>query len=186
MPVSLEKDFPFRLEPQVICSCGKIIYEIDTMFCSGCGDVTCENCYTDCFDCGKMYCSNCSENTSQCLRCNINSNIKVPDEKAFLVINGVTTPIKNSAFMIQKTSLVNARDIRLTLNGVEYRYTYRSLTQTENDKMIYDYHLYFEEVKQVANMNDEEFAISVRNALRSFNETHGLADEYDDYSTLGW
>lgn len=182
MPVSLEKGFS-----RVFCSCSKIICEIDMMNCSGCGDAMCENCYTDCFDCGKMYCKNCSENDMQCLRCSLDSKLKliVPNEKAFLVIGGINTPIKNSAFMIQKTSRLDARDIRLTLEGIEYRYTYRSLHQTEDDNMKYDYFLYFEEVKKIDKINDEDFVKSVRDSLRAFNETHGF-DDYEDYGTLGW
>jgi hypothetical protein len=167
--------------PQVICSCGQVIYEIDMMNCSCCGDVMCEDCYTNCFDCGKMFCHNCSESSTQCLKCNLNSTLKASDEKAFLVINGVTTPIKNSAFMIHKSSLNNARDIRLILEGVEYQYIYRALHQRKDNEKKFDYFLYFEEVKK----DSDKLAEKNKESMRFWNEKYGY-DDYDDYGNLGW
>jgi hypothetical protein len=95
------------------------------------------------------------------------------------VIGGVATPIKNSAFMIQKSSLENARDIRLTLEGEEYKYLYRSLQERKDERNKYDYFLYFEKVV----VTDDDIANRIRESMRIWNETHGI-DEYDDYGTI--
>jgi hypothetical protein len=171
--------------PQVICTCGQIVYEMDTMYCAGCGDVMCQDCYTDCFGCGKMYCCHCSESSTMCLKCNLDRNLKYQPitEKAYLVINGVSTPIKNSAFMIQKSTLSNARDIRLTLEGETYKYLYRSLVERKDEKLKFDYFLYFEKIE----LTTDDIANRIRESMRIWNEQQGLDDDYyDDYSTLGW
>lgn len=177
MPIHLGKEFGIT-SPQIFCSCRNIIYEMDMMNCRGCGDVICEDCYTDCFDCGKQYCKNCSESSTQCIKCNVNSTLSVANEKAFLVIDKVITPIKNSYFMIVKTAIPNARDIRLKLNGKTYKYVYRSLEKHKDSKNKFDYFLHFEE-----DINEEQLAKKIRDSL---NEWQGdFMSEYDDYGTWG-
>jgi hypothetical protein len=177
MPVFLSKIHELQY-PQVGCSCGKIVYEMDTMNCACCGDVMCQSCYTDCFDCGKMYCKNCSESHTQCLKCHLDKTLNDKAEKAYLVIGKESRPIRNAQFMIDKSALPNARDIRLTLEGKTYKYCYRALQQRSDDKMKFDYFLHFEEEKTL-----DDLARHVREALSEFD-----GEDYDDYGTnwLGW
>lgn len=161
----------WNVAPEVICTCGKIVFEVDLNYCSSCGDVMCKDCYTDCFTCGKMYCCNCSNSSTECIRCGLGRKLKQVDEKAFMVIEGVATPIKNSAFMISKTSVTNARDITLELLGKKYRYSFRSVVQNEKDRERFDYFIYFEEV--------DEIAEKVREIFDEY-------EEYDDYGIIGW
>lgn len=168
---------------EVICSCGRVIFEVDANFCHGCGDVMCKECYTDCFTCGKMYCPNCSQSPTRCLKCDLEKARPKVDEKAFLVLDGkvnVATPIKNSAFMIKTTSYDNARNITLELAGDKYRYCYRQMVLSEQDK--FDYFMYFEKIveTEVSNSTLEK----IRNAYDSY-----MADgDYDDYGNpwVGW
>lgn len=167
---------------EVFCSCGGIIFEVDSIFCASCGDIACKGCYTDCLTCGKMYCSNCSQNTVQCLKCHHNRQPKEPqhNEKAFLVLDGQTgILIKNSQFMIKKTSIANSRDIKLNLNGKTYRFCYRSMVSTLNDLDKFDYFLFFEEVKNKSYFH--EFENQVKDLF-----TTSYQEEYDDYGNLGW
>lgn len=130
--------------PIVICSCGKLVYEIDILFCKRCGDVMCYDCTTHCMHCDELYCVNCSENNVECIKCHLNTpQVK---EKAYLVIDGMTTPIQNSEFMISKTSIPHAREIILKFNGKAYQYSFRSLCQREDNKKKFDYFIHFEEI----------------------------------------
>lgn len=172
----------FRLDNEVICSCGMVIFEADSIFCGSCGDMACKDCYTDCLTCGKMFCSNCSQNIAQCIKCHeiMNKSMKKADEKAFLVIGGKTTPVKNSLFMIEKTSIPNARDIVLNFGDKEYRYLYRAHIERDDNSRIFDYFLYFEEQKPIDKIS-KAFEQEVKNLFDSVDDI-----EYDDYSTLNW
>lgn len=159
---------------EVICTCGRCVFEADLSFCADCGDVMCKDCHTDCFTCGKMYCINCSQSPTRCLKCDYKMAKPKTDEKAFLVLDGgVATPIKNSAFMIKKTSLMNARDITLELAGTKYKFCYRQMVQNEANSARFDYFLYFEKVSPSI---DPELDRKIREVF------NGLDDfDYDDY-----
>lgn len=174
---------------EVICTCGRCVFEADVTFCSGCGDVMCKDCYTDCFTCGKMYCINCSQSPVRCLKCDTKRAMPKIDEKAFLVLDGkvnVATAIKNSAFMIQKTGITNARDITLDLGGNKYRFCYRQMVLNEQDK--FDYFLYFEEIKETT-LTEEQIE-QVRKAFDSYldEEFEKYESDYEDYGNpwVGW
>lgn len=153
------------VSPEIICTCGQIVFEADVAYCSDCGDAICKDCYTDCLTCGKMYCINCSQNASQCLKCHTKHNLSKNDEKAYLVIGGVKTPVKNSQFIINKTSSYNARDITLTLQGKTYKFCYRTIVFSKENE-VFEYLIHFEEVKKIDIWQPEE--------------------EYDDYGMGVW
>jgi hypothetical protein len=132
-------------ENTVGCTCGRMIQEMDSMFCYGCGDVMCYDCATDCIHCLKLYCTHCAENEAECLKCHLDTPQTV--EKAYLILNGKDKhPIQDSQMIIEITSRPDARGMLLKLNGLTYEYSYRALYQREDDKSKHDYFLHFEEV----------------------------------------
>lgn len=167
------------ISPEIVCSCGRCIFEADANYCSSCGDVMCKACYTDCLTCGKMYCENCSHNPAQCLKCHSSRTQSDVKSKAFLVLDGgVSTPIKNSPFMILKTSVPNARDITLRLAGNNYKYCYRQMVRNKEDNG-YDYFLYFEK-----DTFSNELHRKIKEAFDDFSD-----GDYDDYGNpwgIGW
>lgn len=173
--------YDWHIANEVFCSCGKVIFEVDAIFCSSCGDMACKECFTDCLTCGKMFCSNCSKNHVQCIKCHydLTARMKKIDEKAFLVIGAEVTPIKNSTFMIEKTSLANARDIVLNFGGKEYRYCYRAHVERDDGSKIFDYFLYFEEQKPI-----DKLSKAFEEEMKKIFED--VDTEYDDYSSLNW
>lgn len=156
------------ISSEVLCTCGKVVLEADVAFCSDCGDVICKECYTDCLTCGKMYCINCSKSASQCLRCHTQHKIGISQDKAYLVLDGMNMmPVKNSPFLIAKTSLANARDVTLSIQGKTYRFSYRSIEYNKTNH-TFEYYMYFQEIQNPWKDDNEE------------------VPWYDDYSTLGW
>jgi hypothetical protein len=133
-------------EATIACSCGQLIHEMDSMFCTGCGDVMCYDCLTECVHCSGTYCVHCSDNGAECIKC----HLEVPSSigKAYLVIDGDRIPVKNSDYLINKTSISNARELTLRLKGRRFQYSYRSLHLQDN-KRLYDYIIHFEEVVEL-------------------------------------
>jgi hypothetical protein len=158
MPVSLHKlryaNLPFNeLGMNVMngraligCTCGQLVYEMDTYFCHSCGDVSCEECLTECSHCGKSHCMNCSENKFECIKCA--HDLGAQNSKAYLVINGKNLPVKNSQQLLKMVvGMYRSGEFRLNFNGQLYDYKYRSVC-LRNNSMIYDYFFNFEPSEQ--------------------------------------
>lgn len=157
--------------PTVICTCGQHIHEIDTLFCNTCGDVMCQDCMAECVHCDNGVCIHCQETHNECIKCYSNPVINKTD-KAYILINGETTPISNSEFMIQKTS--SKEKITLKLDGRIFDYKYRTIT-TNGDN-----HKYFMLFDEVVESIDYENPLSRIDRIRSEFYDHYNGEEWYD------
>jgi hypothetical protein len=97
-------------------------------------------------------------------------------DKAYLVIDGEATPIKNSHFMVERTSIENARDITLKLDGRQFQFSHKTLCRKE-DSENFDYFIYFKEIEPPPTSRDR---------LKSLIDDHDarmkkMEDAYDSW-----
>lgn len=130
---------------KVVCSCGDVVREIDTLFCHKCGDVVCVDCLSEGYM-GEIYCTYCEGY-------GMDTPPKEEIELMNLIIDGKKyeiTPSRDLAFCSSYTNGFSYKSY-LNIKGIGMlKYLYRSITPIYNNEMENTgdvYTLYFEKVR---------------------------------------